>query len=1554
MMVWAMIMGVAMATTVLAAPAAPTGESTVGDFVWLDQDADGLQDAGEVGINGVRVELWQDDGDGVFEPSEDTFLEFMLTGDDPSTIGTESGWYQFDVTFGGGELYWVTIPDSEFQSGGPLENYIFTSENTDGPNPELVFSPNIIDNIDDVDFGYVPIDIELQKTVYVGHNSGASCPGSELVTAGAGTSVTYCFVVTHTGTAGSLTNITLSDATLGNIDQNDMVLLSGSTPLLPSQSLVYYYQTTMTTDLTNTASVTGLPSSTGGTPINGADPIGDDDTAQVDVLTASISLDKTVYFGDDSGAGCPTLGQELVVADTGSAVTYCFVVTNTGQTYLNDVTLMDVSLGVTQANMTLKSGTQPLAPNGQLIYYYVTTIDGSLRNTASTQGNPTDQSGNDIPGLTNPSDTDTAEVDDVTPGIEVQKTVYRGHDSGASCPGVESVLAFVGSDITYCFAVENTGTTYLNAITLDDPTLGITESDMTPLAGNPTLPLAPNEIFVYYYQATAGGNVTNTVTASANPVDENGTDIPDTPNPTDDDTAQTESAEPGIQILKTVYLGHNSGASCPGSESVTGVNGTAVTYCFRVINTGNTYLSSITVTDADLGIDQSDMTLRSGTTPLAPNGVLVYYYQANIDGDLLNTAATTGNPTTSDGTDLPDGQDPTDDDTAQVDEVAPAIVINKTVYSGHDSGAGCPGIDLLTGVTSGAEITYCFEVENTGDTYLNTILLTDDDLGIDQSDMTLLSGTTPLAPDATLVYYYETTVNGDLVNTADVTGNPTTPDGTDLPGVPNPTDDDDAEVDSSGPGIRLRKTVYVGDDSGASCPGLQSVAGAVGLDVTYCFEVTNSGDTYLDNIILDDTTLGIDQDAMTLVSGTTPLAPGDSLIYFYLTTLSQDLVNVAMVQGDPTDEVGDPIPNTQPQTDEDDAEVEVVNPGIEVAKTVYNGHDNGASCPGRESVQNGQGGSVTYCFVVTNTGDTYLDDITLTDPFLSITEAQMTLLSGTTPLAPDASLTYYYETTADFDLVNTVDVTGNPTDETGRDLPNAPNPTDDDTASVDVVIADITLDKSVYSGHNNGAGCPGNSDLLVERGSDVTYCFIVTNTGETDLAPIIVNDPVIGIDQDDMTLLSGTVPLEPGESLVYYYETTIDAAIRNVAVATVTPIDDDGTVIDIIDSISFTDTVDIDLPPKAALGDYVWEDLNVDGIQDEGEPGLADVTVRLFRANGQLVAETQTDDDGFYSFTNLDAGDYYVVFVLPDSTLFAFTVPNAGDDTEADSNANETTGRTPTISLGDGETDNSIDAGIFARCGLRLDKTPNVGSVAPGDTLLYVLTYSNVGARDATSARIMETVPQATTFVPERSSPGWVCEDDGQAGAECNYELGNIPADDQGGLEPIIFAVELDLDLTGVSGITNRAVIYDQDTVCSSTGEGTADDGIGGNDDEVTVPTGPTVVVLERFTAVPLGDTIIVSWTTSAEIDTRGFYLYRSVTGNRDAAARVTPTIILGKGPNGGNYTFTDKYVFEDVTFTYWLVEEELSGRLLEYGPVSTFLGASVNQQRIFLPMVTK
>ncbi len=50
-----------------------------GNFVWLDTDKDGIQDVGEFGIDGVRVELFKDNGDGVADPLTDQFVEYTIT-----------------------------------------------------------------------------------------------------------------------------------------------------------------------------------------------------------------------------------------------------------------------------------------------------------------------------------------------------------------------------------------------------------------------------------------------------------------------------------------------------------------------------------------------------------------------------------------------------------------------------------------------------------------------------------------------------------------------------------------------------------------------------------------------------------------------------------------------------------------------------------------------------------------------------------------------------------------------------------------------------------------------------------------------------------------------------------------------------------------------------------------------------------------------------------------------------------------------------------------------------------------------------------------------------------------------------------------------------------------------------------------------------------------------------------------------------------------------------------------------------------------------------------
>jgi protocatechuate 3,4-dioxygenase beta subunit len=122
-------------------------------------------------------------------------------------------------------------------------------------------------------------------------------------------------------------------------------------------------------------------------------------------------------------------------------------------------------------------------------------------------------------------------------------------------------------------------------------------------------------------------------------------------------------------------------------------------------------------------------------------------------------------------------------------------------------------------------------------------------------------------------------------------------------------------------------------------------------------------------------------------------------------------------------------------------------------------------------------------------------------------------------------------------------------------------------------------------------------------------------------------------------------------------------------------------------------TYDFGYRGTASIGDQVWKDLNGNGIRDDGELGIADVTVFLLGGDGvTVIGTTTTDASGNYSFANLPAGTYTVQFVSLAGMSFA--IANAGVDDSKDSDADITTGSTGVITLVAGQAEITVDAGL--------------------------------------------------------------------------------------------------------------------------------------------------------------------------------------------------------------------------------------------------------------------
>ncbi|MDP5171631.1 MAG: choice-of-anchor A family protein [Bacteroidia bacterium] len=126
---------------------------------------------------------------------------------------------------------------------------------------------------------------------------------------------------------------------------------------------------------------------------------------------------------------------------------------------------------------------------------------------------------------------------------------------------------------------------------------------------------------------------------------------------------------------------------------------------------------------------------------------------------------------------------------------------------------------------------------------------------------------------------------------------------------------------------------------------------------------------------------------------------------------------------------------------------------------------------------------------------------------------------------------------------------------------------------------------------------------------------------------------------------------------------------------------------------------------SATVGDFVFNDLNGNGIQDSGEPGVGGVEVKLYICNpttgvpsapgaAGAYATTTTTSNGAYLFTCVDPGQsYYVEVGTGVPSGFDFTLQAAGTNPATDSNVNGL-GQTGCFPVNPNDNITTIDIGI--------------------------------------------------------------------------------------------------------------------------------------------------------------------------------------------------------------------------------------------------------------------
>ena len=163
---------------------------------------------------------------------------------------------------------------------------------------------------------------------------------------------------------------------------------------------------------------------------------------------------------------------------------------------------------------------------------------------------------------------------------------------------------------------------------------------------------------------------------------------------------------------------------------------------------------------------------------------------------------------------------------------------------------------------------------------------------------------------------------------------------------------------------------------------------------------------------------------------------------------------------------------------------------------------------------------------------------------------------------------------------------------------------------------------------------------------------------------------------------------------------------------------------------------------QSIVGDYVWEDLNANGIQDEPvSAGLNNVTIEIYQPIGsipdpandtfvgfEITANDGLGNPGYFQFTGLANGDYYLIFRNPGGDFLVAPKSNSNSTNLLDSDGNnallgaEKVGITDIFTFSSSTTNLNFDQGFHHPCYTLISASASVSTTTLSATATATTT----------------------------------------------------------------------------------------------------------------------------------------------------------------------------------------------------------------------------------------